>query len=156
MARTNVGLLSKAVELLIEKKQVDIYFEGRIESYTYADDGASVYDVLNLYLDQHHLIKDKLIATMKHFHELEEYVEKTEDAALRLMVEIVKKYHRNLSVYIRQIKDAGKLWSIEEDDQLTVLYCEHKKIKTIANRLGRTQGAIRVRIEKLELKELYD
>ena len=26
-----------------------IYFEGNIHSYTYADDGTSLYDVLNLY-----------------------------------------------------------------------------------------------------------
>jgi hypothetical protein len=58
LARTNVGLLSKAVELLIDKKTVKkIYFEGRIESYTYAEEGASVYDVLNLYLGRRYLIK---------------------------------------------------------------------------------------------------
>jgi len=107
LARTNVGLLSKAVELLIDKKTVKkIYFEGRIESYTYAEEGASVYDVLNLYLGRRYLIKDKLITAMKHFSELEEYIDKTEDAELGLMVEIVKKYHSNLPDYIRQIKEA--------------------------------------------------
>jgi len=107
LARTNVGLLSKAVELLIEKKVVKkIYFEGRIESYTYAEEGASVYDILNLYLDRRHLIKDKLIASMKHFSDLEEYIDKTEDISLRLMVDVVKKYHRDLPDYIKQIKEA--------------------------------------------------
>lgn len=287
LARTNIGLLAKAVELLIEQRKCKtIYFEGRIDSYTYADDGASVYDVLNLYLDNRQLIRDKLIASMKSFHELEDYIEKTEDATLRLLVEIAKKYGRNLPGYINQLKtahvesqerdkaelifstvhkckgleydevtlmddfiteeriikllpelrteplamdklaeeinllyvavtrtrnilnipeelmprsrinviqkrketdflpfgsdeklswgkvprkagqpdslsgnlpkNAGKPWSIEEDDQLTFLYCEHKSIRTIASRLGRTQTAIRARIDKLELKELYD
>jgi len=287
LARTNIGLLAKAVELLIEKRKCkSIYFEGRIESYTYADDGASVYDVLNLYLDHRSLIKDKLIASMNTFKELEDYIEKTEDATLWLLVEIVKKYGQRLPGYINQLKtahvenqerekaelifstvhkckgleydevtlmddfiteekilkllpemkaeplaldklaeeinllyvavtrtrnilnipeelmprsrinvipkqeerdillystdellswakalhkpsqsgslsgklpkNAGKPWTPDEDDQLTVLYCERNSIKTIASRLGRTQGAILSRIDKLELKELYD
>ncbi|MEI7980997.1 MAG: UvrD-helicase domain-containing protein [Bacteroidota bacterium] len=278
LARTNVGLLSKAVELLIERKVVSkIYFEGHIESYTYADEGASVYDVLNLYLGRRDLIKDKMIASMKQFSDLEDYVDKTEDAALRLLVEIVKKYHRNLPRYIRQIKEAhvendekekagmifstvhrckgmeydevtlvndfitedkilklvkeidfektgkdklaeeinllyvavtrtrnvlnipeelmpkskinvikkvdpaedrylmpvgfyrsqpvSKLtenlrkhalsWKTEDDDELTVMYCEGKTISAMARKFGRTPGSITARINKLELPELY-
>ena len=277
LARTNVGLLSKAVELVIDKKEVKkIYFEGRIESYTYADEGASVYDVLNLYLGKNQFIKDKLIAAMKTFGELEEYIQKTEDIALGLLVEIVKKYHQNLPDYIRQIKEAhvenhekdkagmifstvhrckgleydevtlvndfitedklihliketgiekvnkdklgeeinllyvavtrtrnilnipeellpksnihvirkpdmvysggsfdapgrgkpspessgslgkqGLPWKTRDDDQLTVMFCERKSVSTIARRLGRTTSAIRARINKLELPDLY-
>ncbi|MCK9421048.1 MAG: UvrD-helicase domain-containing protein [Bacteroidales bacterium] len=277
LARTNVGLLSKAVELLIDKKVVKkIYFEGRIESYTYADEGASVYDILNLYLGRRHLIKDKLIASMKYFSELEEYIDKTEDAALGLIVEIVKKYQRNLPDYIKQIKDAhvenhekdkagmifstvhrckgleydevtlvndfitedkiiklgkeigfnklskdklaeeinllyvavtrtrnvlnipeellpkskinvirkpetinpdekfveqyrlkplskspenqrnkGLPWKPREDDELTVMFCEGKTVSAMARKFGRSPGAIRARINRLELPELY-
>jgi superfamily I DNA/RNA helicase len=92
LARTNLGLLLKAIEYLKEKETIKhLYFEGNINSYTYADDGASLYDVLNLYNGQRTLIKDKLIRVMK-------------DMALHF---------------------------------------------------GRTTGAIRSRIKKLELKELY-
>ena len=279
LARTNVGLLSKSIELLIEKGSVrKVYFEGRIESYTYADEGASVYDVLNLYLGQDQMIRDKLIASMKGFGDLEEYIEKTEDAPLRLIVDIVKKYHRNLPNYIRQIKEAhvenhekekagmifstvhrckgleydevtladdffsedkvikwmnegkgnsvnihklaeeinllyvavtrtrnvlnipegllprsrinviaaakkttgfeiaeeeyfrnkkppkpvqeknksGQPWTGEDDDLLTVMYCEGKPLNAMARKLGRGYGAIQSRIKKLELPELYD
>ena len=46
IARTNLGLLLKAIEYVKEKTNVkQIYFEGNINSYTYADDGASLYDV---------------------------------------------------------------------------------------------------------------
>ena len=49
LARTNLGLLLKAIEYVTETKNVKhIYFEGNINSYTYADEGASLYDVLNL------------------------------------------------------------------------------------------------------------
>jgi F-box protein, helicase, 18 len=48
LARTNLGLLLKAIEFATEKKKIKhIYFEGNINSYTYADDGTSLYDVLN-------------------------------------------------------------------------------------------------------------
>ena len=278
LARTNVGLLAKSIELLIEKRSAGkIYFEGRIDSYTYADEGASVYDVLNLYMGKSELIKDKLIAAMKGFSDLEEYIEKTEDAALRLLVDIVKKYQSNLPNYIRRIKEAhvenhdkehasmifstvhrckgleydevtladdfiteervikamkenggdslhihklaeeinllyvavtrtrnllnipagllpasrvnvitqtksivnnrlqddffrtnksdksfqemrmsGQPWTGKDDNLLTVMYCEGKPVNIMARKLGRSQGAIRARIDKLELPELYD
>ena len=67
LARTNSGLLSLAIEYIVEKKKLDnkqIYFEGNISSYTYATDGASLNDVLNLYNEKRHLIKDKLIMSI--------------------------------------------------------------------------------------------
>jgi F-box protein 18 (helicase) len=59
LARTNLGLLLKAIEYVTERKKIKhIYFEGNINSYTYADDGASLYDILNLSNGKRHLIKD--------------------------------------------------------------------------------------------------
>ena len=294
LARTNLGLLLKAIEYVTEKKKIKhIYFEGNINSYTYADEGASLYDVLNLYNKKFHLIKDKLIKAMKDLVDLEDYIEKTEDAQLAMMVEIVREYgnkipgiikaikekhvsndekdkaemifstvHRckgmeydaiqlvndfiseekleklkedkkaeeinymklneeiNLlyvaitrtknSIHIPEIlmpnefpissqihvmkvmsqeekdqqkasvnnrnleiaennkenaysideiriktKDAYKRWTIELDDELTVMYCEGINLKDIVKHFGRTRGAITSRIKKLELKELY-
>jgi F-box protein 18 (helicase) len=105
LARTNLGLLLKAIEYMREKKNIKhIYFEGNINSYTYAEDGASLYDVLNLYNYDHHLIRDKLIKAMKDFYELEDYIEKTEDIQLGLMVEIVKEYGNEIYDIIKDIK----------------------------------------------------
>ncbi|MFA9390178.1 MAG: UvrD-helicase domain-containing protein [Prolixibacteraceae bacterium] len=65
LARTNLGLLLKAIEYITEKKRIKhIYFEGNINSYTYADEGASLYDILHLYNGKHRLIKDRLIRYM--------------------------------------------------------------------------------------------
>lgn len=106
IARTNLGLLLKAIEYVTEKKKVKhIYFEGNINSYTYADEGASLYDVLNLYNAKHHLIRDNLIKAMKDMDELEDYTEKTEDAQLGMMVEIVKEYGDGIPGIIKAIKD---------------------------------------------------
>ena len=107
IARTNTGLLVKAIELLIEKKEIgSVYFEGRIENYTYANDGASIYDVLNLYNDEKSWIRDKMIGSMKNMAELEEYIENTGDAQLRMLVEVVKEYGKKIPGYIKQLKES--------------------------------------------------
>jgi hypothetical protein len=105
LARTNLGLLLKAIEYVVEKDVEKIYFEGNINSYTYADDGASLYDVLNLYNGKRHLIRDKLIKSMKDLRELEDYIENTEDRQLAMMVEIVKEYGNEIPGLIRRIKE---------------------------------------------------
>ncbi len=106
LARTNLGLLIKAIEYVTEKKKVSsIYFEGNINSYTYADDGASLYDVLNLYNNKHWLIKDKLIMEMKNIEELEDYIKKTDDVQLGMMVEILKEYGNEIPKIIKEIKE---------------------------------------------------
>ena len=106
LARTNLGLLLKAIEYVTEnKKAKNIYFEGNINSYTYAEEGASLYDVLNLYNNKHQLIKDKLIREMKNLDELKEYIEKTEDVQLGMMVEIVRDYGNKIPKIIKAIKE---------------------------------------------------
>lgn len=114
IARTNTGLLVKAIELLIHKKEIgSVYFEGRIENYTYAGDGASIYDVLNLYNDEKDRIRDRMIAGMKDMYELEEYIENTGDAQLRMLVEVVKEYGKKIPGYIKQLKECH----LDHDDK---------------------------------------
>lgn len=106
LARTNLGLLLKAIEYLQERNDVNhIYFEGNINSYTYADDGTSLYDVLNLYNRNRRPIKDKLIKMMKDLDELEEYIDKTGDLQLGMMVEIVKEYGNEIPAIIKSLKE---------------------------------------------------
>ena len=292
LARTNLGLLIKAIEYVTEKRKVkQIYFEGNISSYTYADDGASLYDVLNLSNGKRRLIKDKLIQKMRDIEELEDYIKKTDDVQLGMMVDIVKEYGNTIPGIIKEIKkkhvennerekaemifstvhrskgmeydavqlvndfiteesiikvldeyegkanhskineevnllyvavtrtknsihipetllpkdyphsshihklrvkaaedkteiktepavsvhraenlyntthwvekareknrEAYKPWTEELDDELTVMYCEGVNIRDIARHFGRSRGAIRKRIKKLELEELY-
>ncbi len=105
LARTNLGLLLKAIEYVTEKKNIShIYFEGNINSYTYADEGASLYDILNLYNGNNRLIKDKLIKEMSDLDELEDYIAKTEDVQLGLMIEIVREYGNEIPSIIKKSK----------------------------------------------------
>ncbi|WP_343635339.1 UvrD-helicase domain-containing protein [Fluviicola sp.] len=106
IARTNLGLLLKAIEYVTENKAIqNIYFEGNFHSYTYAEDGASLYDVLNLHNNKRGMIKDKLIREMQSMKELEEYISKTEDMELGMMVEIVKRYDNEIPKIIKLIKE---------------------------------------------------
>jgi superfamily I DNA/RNA helicase len=129
LARTNLGLLLKAIEFVTETKKVKyIYFEGNINSYTYADEGASLYDVLNLHNGNHALIKDKLIGGMKDTNELVDYIEKTEDVQLSMMVEIVKEYGNKIPNIIKTIKSKH----VEND--------EKEKAEMIFSTVHRSKG----------------
>lgn len=106
LARSNLALLLNAINYITNNPGIrHIYFEGNINSYTYADDGASLYDVLNLYNDNHNRVRDKLIASMKNMFELEEYIKSTEDAQLGMMVEIVNEYGNEIPSIIKSLKD---------------------------------------------------
>ena len=113
LARTNLGLLLKAIEFVTENTKKRVYFEGNINSYTYASDGASLYDVLNLYNGKKHLIRDKLIRSMGSLDDLEDYIEKTEDAQLSMMVEIVREYGNEIPGLIKNLKEQH----LENDDK---------------------------------------
>ncbi|MBR9917520.1 ATP-dependent helicase [bacterium] len=105
IARTNLGLLLKAIEFIsTESRSKRIYFEGHFNSYTYADEGASLYDVLHLYNNKRRYIRDKLIRKMSSMKELEEYIDKSDDGQLAMMVDIVKEYKNRIPGLIREIK----------------------------------------------------
>ena len=46
-------------------------------------------------------------------------------------------------------------WTVEDDNQLEILYCEGKEITQLMEIFGRNKGAIQSRIKKLELDEKY-
>jgi superfamily I DNA/RNA helicase len=105
IGRTNLGLLLKAIEYITDNRKVkSIYFEGNISSYTYAADGASLYDVLNLYNEKKHLIRDDLLKTMGSIAELEHYITQTEDAQLGMMLEVVKEYENEIPNLLKKLK----------------------------------------------------
>jgi len=106
IGRTSLGLLLKAIDYITDTRNVKgIYFEGNFNSYTYAEDGASLYDVLNLFNHNHAMIKDKLIKSMKDVDELEEYVEKTEDVQLAMMMHLVREYKNEIFDIIKRLKE---------------------------------------------------
>lgn len=105
LGRTNLSLLLNAIAQRQHGDISTVYFEGNINSYTFADEGASLYDVLNLHLGKKEKIKDKLIAEMKTMKELEDYIAKTEDNALGMIVEVVKEFGSKLPGLISELKN---------------------------------------------------
>lgn len=105
LARTNLGLLLKAIDYVTEKDKTAIYFEGNLGSYTYASDGTSLYDVLNLFLKKKRLIKSPVIRQMKDLQELEEYSENTEDHELIMLAHAVRTHEAKLPDLIQKLKD---------------------------------------------------
>ncbi len=126
LARTNLGLLLKAIELVTSKKPLKkIYFEGNINSYTYADDGTSLYDILSLYNNKRKSIKDVLIKSMKDMKELEDYVRKTGERQLGMMVEIVKEYGKKIPAIISLIKSMH----VEDREKAELIFSTVHKCK---------------------------
>jgi F-box protein 18 (helicase) len=106
LARTNLGLLINAIDYVAGSKSTyKIHFEGDINSYTYASEGASLYDVLNLYNDKHDKIRDKLIRSMHDFDQLKDYIEKTGDKELSMMVDLVEEYENDIFDIIKELKE---------------------------------------------------
>jgi F-box protein, helicase, 18 len=106
LARTNLGLLKKAIDYMSENNnKSSIYFEGNFNSYTYADEGASLYDILNLFNGKRDRIKNGLIKSMNSIAQLEEYIEKTDDKQLGMMLELVLDYENEIFEIIKNIKE---------------------------------------------------
>lgn len=106
IARTNIGLLAKAVDYVEVNsiRNTKIYFEGNISSYTYANEGASLYDVLNLYQGNLNKIRDPFIKSMGTITNLALYVNRTNDVELSTMLELVKKYGSRIHHIITSLK----------------------------------------------------
>lgn len=60
-------------------------------------------------------------------------------------IEEIRKKHTN----------AYKKWTPEEDEMLEIYFCEKKSIIELCSLFGRNKGAVKSRIEKLELKIKY-
>ncbi len=152
LGRSNISLLLNAIAQWQHGGLTKLHFEGNINSYTFADEGASLYDVLNLYSGKTAMIKDKLIASMKTLKELEDYIEKTEDNSLAVMVEVVKEFGTRLPGLIQELKtnhtatkeDADMIFSTVhrckgmEYDEVTLLkdFINEDKLKKYIIQMG--------------------
>lgn len=152
LGRTNLGLLLNAIAQWQHGNISKLYFEGNINSYTFADEGASLYDVLNLYNGKTDKIKDKLIAGMKDIKELQLYIEKSEDTSLSVIVEVVKEFGDRLPGLIAELKknhaatkeEADMIFSTVhrckgmEYDEVTLLndFINEEKLKKHISQLG--------------------
>jgi superfamily I DNA/RNA helicase len=104
IARSNLALLKTAIEAVQHDRSIKkLYFEGNLNSYTYAAEGASIYDVLNLYQDKKEYIRDPLIASMGTFKQLTEYAETSEDMELLMLIDIVNAYGPQIPTLLKKV-----------------------------------------------------
>jgi F-box protein, helicase, 18 len=168
LARTNLGLLKKAIDYMsLHNNKHSIYFEGNFNSYTYADDGASLYDILNLYNDKHDRINNVLIKSMQSIADLQEYIDKTEDRQLGMMLDLVFDYENEIYDIIKNIKakhvdnkyEAKMIFStihrckgMEYDNvELADDFITEEKINRLTDDLKKDVGLAKKMIEEINL-----
>jgi F-box protein, helicase, 18 len=106
IARTNLGLLRAAIAQVSRKGGIkSLYFEGNFNSYLYASEGASLYDILDLYLDRKDKIRDPLVASMPSFGELAQYAASAADPELNMLLDLVREYGRSLPGLISLVRE---------------------------------------------------
>lgn len=112
LGRTNSGIFISAIEQLIEKKDIQtLYFEGNFNSYAYADENGSIWDIFNLHQGKKQGIRNKMVQGMKDMDQLKEYAEETNDSPLKGLIDVVLKYEQELPYLISTLKKA----QVEED-----------------------------------------
>jgi F-box protein, helicase, 18 len=154
LGRTNSGILVRAINMLEDKEVKKVYFEGNFNSYAYADEGGSIYDVLDLYLGKKRSIRDPLIKSFSDFVDLEQYADQTGDTGLKGVIDLVKNYKKELPKLIKKIKDhhvddkdklkADVIFSTVhkakgmEYDEVTLLadFLGEEKLKAVVERFG--------------------
>jgi superfamily I DNA/RNA helicase len=105
LARTNLRLLQSAIDLMESGDAKRLYFEGNLSSYTYAAEGASIYDVLNLFQEKTKSVHHPLIRQMADFEELEHYAECADDKELGMLIDMVKAYKAELPALLQRLRD---------------------------------------------------
>ena len=115
LARSNIGLLDRAIETVFINKVKKVYFEGNINSYIFATEGTSIYDVLNLSLNRRDRIRNQFIKCFTSLDDLKQYIDDTEDRELNLIAKIVQKYGLDLFTYLPGLRDYQ---SRKEDAQI--------------------------------------
>lgn len=111
IGRTNISLLAEALNHLQKKPKSRIFFEGYISSYLFGEEGGSLSDILNIYLDKREYIKSDLYSEFQTVCEVEDFAKKSGDKPLLQVVELVKKHGDSLP------KKIASLWNahVEKD-----------------------------------------
>lgn len=104
IARGNLALLDQAIGAVAEHKAKQIHFEGNLNTYTYMAEGASLYDVLYLFLGNTSKIRNEFIRSFSDFEMFAEYAEQAGDQEMSLVCKIVDKYRRDLFDYLRRLQ----------------------------------------------------
>ncbi|MDA3615554.1 UvrD-helicase domain-containing protein [Polluticaenibacter yanchengensis] len=118
IGRTNLALLADAIKRMNNRQLKSCYFEGNINSYLFAEEGGSIYDILNLSRGNTDGIKSPLIASMPDMKALDEYIENTEDRNLSMLVDMVKQFGQSLPNYVSQLQNMH----VDDKNKADIIY----------------------------------
>jgi hypothetical protein len=104
IARSNLGLLQKAIEVMCDDGH-KAAFEGGLRNYSCMSGGGGLFDVLNLYLGKEERIKDDFYKSFKAYDALVKYQEDTGDRNIGMMITVVQHYGGALFPLLKKIKE---------------------------------------------------
>lgn len=81
--------------------------------------------------------------------------EKAQDKKNTYLVEFLRTRTLSFEATRSKYPNYLKAWTAEDDQKLERMWCEGASVKKLASTFGRNPGAIKARIEKLELEEKY-
>lgn len=105
IARSNMALLDDAI-LTNQHITRKIYFEGGFNNCTYMSEGASLFDMLLLYLGRTDKVKNDFVKLFEDYKEIKQYIKDSDDKDLGMADQIIERHGRDLFDHIRALKES--------------------------------------------------
>lgn len=104
LARTNMSLIAAALDQLDSHAKEKIWFEGGFQAYTFASNGYSLHEILQLRFDGPAKLRDPLLLALGSYEALQRYVEQTGDAELAIFLQMIELYGAALPDYLGHLR----------------------------------------------------
>lgn len=104
IARSNICLLSEALQVTQKHPKLTYNFIGGFYSYIRHESGFTIYDLINLSGEKYALIKNPFLASFDSYNSLIEYLEISQDHSITSMVKLIGTYGKSLEFLIRKLE----------------------------------------------------
>lgn len=105
IARSNMALLDDAI-LTYQNITRKIYFEGGFNNCTYMSEGASLFDMLLLYLGRTDKVRNEFVGLFSDYKDMKKYIKDSDDRELAMADQIIERHGRDLFEHIRVIRES--------------------------------------------------
>jgi superfamily I DNA/RNA helicase len=104
LARTNMSLIAAALTHLDTDNGEKMWFEGGFQAYTFASNGYSIHEILQLRYGSLSKIRDPLLLALGSYEALQRYVEQTGDAELAIFLQLIELYGEKLPAQLTRLR----------------------------------------------------
>ncbi len=104
LARTNMSLIAAALDQLEEHAAEKIWFEGGFQAYSFASNGYSLHEILQLRFGSLSKLKDPLLQALGSYDALQRYVEQTGDPELAIFLQLIELYGAELPNQLSRLR----------------------------------------------------